>query len=355
MEEQNDNSQPEENVDAPIEETWEEDWQKASEKAAEKAAEKAGETTEEPEPEEQTEETSEPEAEPEESSEEEPEEQPEESEPEEPADPEEEHAKFEELAEKLGYSLDNNKVETKERVNFRRQYRAKVNELQAKMQAADAKYDQVIKQVRDQYEPFVKMKEAADRGDLDAVATNLGYNNFAELTIAHANGNTPENAKMRQMQQQMRQMQQQQESAARAQQLQQAQMAYQSQVSQTLAQYSDTADYAQDPAFAKGVIDVQRNSIDPTTGRTTLSIEQAATLILDHLPGGRANVAQKGSQSPNSEDVTDASRNKTVETGRKKPPKTVTRKSTAEASSTNLTAREDETEEQFFTRWIAKM
>ena len=354
MNEENDNTQ--EHIEAPdntIEDNWSEDWEAAAEKAAASKGEQP--ETDESEEEAPSEQTDEPEED------KEPTEEPaEETDDEEPSETEEvdPEVQLEELAEKLGYSIDKGKVETRERVNFRRQYRSKVAELEEKIKGADAKYAQVISQVKYQYEPLIKMKEAVERGDLDAVATNLGYNSFTELQIAHTNGNTPENAKMRQMQNEMRQMQAQQaqtqQQAAQVQKLEQAEKAYQNHIATTLSGYTDTAQYANDPSFIQGVVNVQKQSIDPRTGQTTLSLEQAATLILDHLPGGRANVAQ-GSQSQESEGVADTSANQTVETGRKKPPKTVTRNSTSEASSSDKSAREDETDEEYFARWTAKM
>ena len=350
MNEINDNADND-HVTAPdisIDENWSEDWAAAAEKASAKEPESAepeeaesAVEAEEPEAEEPVEDTDEPEAE------EDTEEKTEETDPE---------VQLEELAEKLGYSIDKGKVETRERVNFRRQYRAKVSELEERVKSADARYSQTIKEVQERYEPLVAMKQAAEKGDLDAVASGLGYGSFAELQIAHANGNTPENAKMRAMQGQVSQMQAQQaqaqQHAQQAQQLQQAEQAYQGHVSNTLAGYNETAQYARDPAFVQGVINVQRESIDTRTGRSTISAEQAASLIIDNLPGGRANNGA-GSQSPNSEDVSDPS--KIVETGRKKPPKTITRSSTSEASSSDKSAREDETDEEFFARWKAKM
>lgn len=240
-----------------------------------------------------------------------------------------ERAQLLELAKKLGFEVDEKRVETKDRAEFRRykdgqkatiakleadleRKRAEAEEHYSKRTAeAEAKAEERLAQAQSELEFANKLSQAAEDGDYDGLAVLLGRKDWNELqqdVIAKfadpgykelqelkrwkaqqeeeklkskAEQERAEKERKAEEERQAREVQRQQEIQARQQQL----AAYHKQLSEKMASSEDplTRVMSSDPSYIAAIVRIQQENWDPET-ESTVTAEQAAKLAIKGAP-----------------------------------------------------------------------
>lgn len=236
-----------------------------------------------------------------------------------------ERAQLLELAKKLGFEVDDKRVETKDRAEFRRwreSQKSTISKLEADLERkraeaedhyskrtaeAEAKAAERLKEAESELEFSNKLSQAAEDGDYDGLAVLLGHKDWNELqqgVIAKfADPNYKELQELkrwkvqeeearvkaakeaeakaaeekRQQEELTRQQQHQQEMQARQQQL----AAYHRQLSEKMATSEDalTRSMSSDPSYVAAIVRIQQENWDPET-ESTVTPEQAVKLAV---------------------------------------------------------------------------
>lgn len=236
-----------------------------------------------------------------------------------------ERAQLLELAKKLGFEVDDKRVETKDRAEFRRwresqkstiskleadleRKRAEAEEHYSKRTAeAEAKAAERLKEAESELEFSNKLSQAAEDGDYDGLAVLLGHKDWNELqqgviakfadpnykelqelkkwrieqeearTKAAKEAEAKAAEEKRQQEELTRQQQHQQEMQARQQQL----AAYHRQLSEKMATSEDalTRSMSSDPSYVAAIVRIQQENWDPET-ESTVTPEQAVKLAV---------------------------------------------------------------------------
>lgn len=248
--------------------------------------------------------------------------------PEKPRAPEQtdaERAQLLELAKKLGFEVDDKRVDTAERAEFRRwkeSQKSTISKLEADLERkraeaedhyskrtaeAEAKAAERLREAESELEFSNKLSQAAEDGDYDGLAVLLGHKDWNELqqgVIAKfADPNYKELQELkrwkvqeeearvkaakeaeakaaeekRQQEELTRQQQHQQEMQARQQQL----AAYHRQLSEKMATSEDalTRSMSSDPSYVAAIVRIQQENWDPET-ESTVTPEQAVKLAV---------------------------------------------------------------------------
>lgn len=240
-----------------------------------------------------------------------------------------ERAQLLELAKKLGFEVDDKRVETKDRAEFRRykdgqkatiakleadleRKRAEAEEHYSKRTAeAEAKAEERLREAEKELEFSNKLSQAAEDGDYDGLAVLLGRKDWNELqqdVIAKfadpgykelqqlkrwkqeqeeeklktkAEQERAEKERKAEEERQAREIQRQQELQARQQQL----AAYHKQLGERMAASEDplTRVMSSDPSYIAAIVRIQQENWDPET-ESTVTAEQAAKLAIKGAP-----------------------------------------------------------------------
>lgn len=240
-----------------------------------------------------------------------------------------ERAQLLELAKKLGYEVDDKRIDTAERAEFRhykQQQRAALAAAQADLEKkraeaeehyskrtaeAEAKAEERLAQAQSELEFANKLSQAAEDGDYDGLAVLLGRKDWNELqqdVIAKfadpgykelqelkrwkqqqeeeklkskAEQERAEKERKAEEERQARELQRQQEIQARQQQL----AAYHKQLSEKMASSEDplTRVMSSDPSYIAAIVRIQQENWDPET-ESTVTAEQAAKLAIKGAP-----------------------------------------------------------------------
>jgi hypothetical protein len=240
-----------------------------------------------------------------------------------------ERAQLLELAKKLGYEVDDKRIDTAERAEFRhykQQQRAALAAAQADLEKkraeaeehyskrtaeAEAKAEERLAQAQSELEFANKLSQAAEDGDYDGLAVLLGRKDWNELqqdVIAKfadpgykelqelkrwkqqqeeeklkskAEQERAEKERKAEEERQAREVQRQQEIQARQQQL----AAYHKQLSEKMASSEDplTRVMSSDPSYIAAIVRIQQENWDPET-ESTVTAEQAAKLAIKGAP-----------------------------------------------------------------------
>lgn len=240
-----------------------------------------------------------------------------------------ERAQLLELAKKLGYEVDDKRIDTAERAEFRhykQQQRAALAAAQADLEKkraeaeehyskrtaeAEAKAEERLAQAQSELEFANKLSQAAEDGDYDGLAVLLGRKDWNELqqdVIAKfadpgykelqelkrwkqqqeeeklkskSEQERAEKERKAEEERQAREVQRQQEIQARQQQL----AAYHKQLSEKMATSEDplTRVMSSDPSYIAAIVRIQQENWDPET-ESTVTAEQAAKLAIKGAP-----------------------------------------------------------------------
>ena len=118
--------------------------------------------------------------------------------------------KLEKLAKELGYEFNGEKVQNAHFVKLRHAAKAQKEKLEARAAEKARQLEDTKAQLQAMYKPYEEMRAAAESGDFDALAKSLGHENFQNLAMSYANGNTREGGQMLKMRREMESMRQQQ-------------------------------------------------------------------------------------------------------------------------------------------------
>lgn len=234
-----------------------------------------------------------------------------------------------ELAKKLGFEVDDKRVETKDRAEFRRYkdgQKATIAKLEADLERkraeaeehynkrtaeAEAKAEERLREAEKELEFSNKLSQAAEDGDYDGLAVLLGRKDWNELqqdVIAKfadpgykelqelkrwkqqqeeeklktkAEQERAEKERKAEEERQAREIQRQQELQARQQQL----AAYHKQLGERMAASEDplTRVMSSDPSYIAAIVRIQQENWDPET-ESTVTAEQAAKLAIKGAP-----------------------------------------------------------------------
>lgn len=240
-----------------------------------------------------------------------------------------ERAQLLELAKKLGFEVDDKRVDTAERAEFRRYRQEQRNalaaaqaDLEKKRAEAEEHYskrtseaekaaEERLAQAQSELEFANKLSQAAEDGDYDGLAVLLGRKDWNELqqdviakfadpgykelqqlkrwkqeqeeekAKSKAEQERAEKERKAEEERQAREVQRQQEIQARQQQL----AAYQKQLSERMASSEDplTRVMSSDPSYIAAIVRIQQENWDPET-ESTVTAEQAAKLAIKGAP-----------------------------------------------------------------------
>lgn len=240
-----------------------------------------------------------------------------------------ERAQLLELAKKLGYEVDDKRIDTAERAEFRhykQQQRAALAAAQADLEKkraeaeehyskrtaeAEAKAEERLQEAAEELDFANRLSQAAEDGDYDGLAVLLGRKDWNELqqdVIAKfadpgykelqqlkrwkqeqeeeklktkAEQERAEKERKAEEERQAREVQRQQEIQARQQQL----AAYHKQLGEKMASSEDplTRVMSSDPSYIAAIVRIQQENWDPET-ESTVTAEQAAKLAIRGAP-----------------------------------------------------------------------
>lgn len=262
--------------------------------------------------------------------------------------PEELAAQLKELG--IEYDAGTRKVATQERNHFWAQKRKAKQELDQAKAQAEADLVQQTNMLAEKYEPMAKLQEALDRQDFNAAAEAMGHKDWKALNEFHLNQiNNPGYKESKRMQaelakrdEQLRAQEQERQKQAQAQARQKQQQEYNQYLTDcvTGSENAEIAKFAGNENFIRTILHVQEQHYDPQTG-TTVEFEDAARLadeqtfaIFQELQAIYGDRASTSSETPTSGATTEkpAGRATAGKNGKRKPPKTIPQKKTAEAS-----------------------
>lgn len=202
----------------------------------------------------------------------------------EPAPEADEMAQLTALAKKLGLEIDTGKVTAAERIRLREERRARENKLAEQERAVALKLEQAAQQFGQELTDAREVKRVLSSLDPDAIAKVAGYESYDKFQEAMlAKATDPNYLRIRELE---RRDAERQAAEAKRQEEQARLMAQQTQAQReqtylgeltTMMQASKNpvvAALADDPRFARTVMQIQREHYDPVT-KTTLTAEQA--------------------------------------------------------------------------------
>lgn len=271
-----------------------------------------------------------------------------------PEKSDEEEAKFNELAKKLGYEV-RDKLAAKDFVELRHEKQRMQKNLDRKVAEAQERMNSIASGLEQRYKPYMDLEAAHKSGDRDAVFKALGYNDFADFSRKYLDDMAADpvakstQGMLRELQNEIRndrlaleEEKRQMREAQQRQQLQAETDRYKQNVAAKVAALSPALNR---PDFVEEVVGVLQDFWDEQS-QTTVSVEQAVGLLLDRERQRRAMfdpVFQPAAESTSGESSS-AERSPSKGT-----PKIVTQNSRTDVSGKS--AESDEFDED---QWLAE-
>lgn len=246
---------------------------------------------------------------------------------------------FKEKAEELGYTFDNRQVTSQERVSLRQERREMRQKLAAERQEVETILKQRVTEMESSHGKATALQKAVDGDDLDAVATALGFKDWADVNQSYLNKTlSPEHKEISALKKQMKAHEDRETKRVTDAKSAHEQETRTAKEKEYLADLSDDvgdlaeshlAAFAKDPAFVSGVLAYQKQHWD---GVETISTKDAAELAYKDAQGLFNQLSKYFGSQETVTPETPASGATTEKATRRRAPKTVSQREAADAS-----------------------